>query len=78
MKSVTKATIHSKFITLIALSICITFLDMVSSSGSKKSLPYLGMGCGIFGRLSLENELPLADVLELTRVAQQLRKDLVD
>lgn len=51
---------------------------MVSSSGSKKSLPYLSMGCGIFGRLSLDNELPLEDVLELVRVARQSRIDTED
>ena len=70
--------IHSNFLTLISASICITFLDMVSSSGSKKSISYLSMGCGIFGRLSLDKELPLADVLELTRIAQQMRRDSVD
>ena len=52
-----------------------TFLDVASSSGAQKSISYLSMGCGIFGRLDLlDNEVPLADVLELTRAAQQLKR----
>lgn len=51
-----------------------TFLDVATSSGAKKSISYLSMGCGIFGRLNLlDNEVPLADVLELARTAQQIR-----
>lgn len=51
-----------------------TFLDVAtSSSDAKKSISYLSMGCGIFGRLNLDNEVPLADVLELTRTAQQIK-----
>ena len=67
---------HSKFLDLISVSICMTFLDVATSSreGAKKSISYLSMGCGIFGRLNLlDNEVPLADVLELTRTAQQIR-----
>lgn len=56
------------------MSICMTFLDVATSKSVKKSISYLSMGCGIFGRLNLlDNEVPLADVLELTRTAQQLR-----
>lgn len=51
-----------------------TFLDVATSSGAERSISYLSMGCGIFGRLNLlYNEVPLADVLELTRTAQQIR-----
>lgn len=51
-----------------------TFLDVASSNGANKSISYLSMGCGIFGRLNLDNnEVPLADVLELTRTAQQIK-----
>jgi hypothetical protein len=50
-----------------------TYLDVASSNGAEKSISYLSMGCGIFGRLNLENEVPLADVLELTRIAQQIK-----
>lgn len=64
---------RSKFLDLISVSICMTFLDVASSSGAKKSISYLSMGCGIFGRLNLDNEVPLADVLELTRTAQQIK-----
>ncbi|KAH8585600.1 hypothetical protein B0O99DRAFT_646535 [Bisporella sp. PMI_857] len=62
-----------KFLNLIAVSICMTFLDVASSSGTGKSMSYLSIGCGIFGRLNLENEVPLADVLELTLIAQQIK-----
>lgn len=66
--------LDSKFLDLISVSICITFLDVATSSGANKSISYLSMGCGIFGRLNLlDNEVPLADVLELTRTAQQIR-----
>ena len=52
-----------------------TFLDVVSWSGGRKSVSYLSMGCGIFGRLNLvDDEVPLAEVLELTRTAQSLRR----
>lgn len=52
-----------------------TFLDVATGSGANnKSISYLSMGCGIFGRLNLiDNEVPLADVLELTRTAQQIK-----
>ncbi|KAH8588738.1 hypothetical protein B0O99DRAFT_638470 [Bisporella sp. PMI_857] len=62
-----------KFLNLIAVSICMTFLDVASSSGTGKSMSYLSIGCGIFGRLNLENHVPLADVLELTLIAQQIK-----
>lgn len=65
--------LSSKFLDLIAVSICMNFLDVVSSSGTQKSIAYLSMGCGIFGRLNLDNEVPLSDVLELTRIAQQIK-----
>ncbi|KAL9619049.1 MAG: hypothetical protein Q9160_006304 [Pyrenula sp. 1 TL-2023] len=77
--------LDSKFLTLISISICMAFLDIANSStnshsnpnphtkGPKRSISYLSMGCGIFGRLNLDNEVPLADVLELTRTAQQIR-----
>lgn len=69
----TENVIHSKFLDLISVSICMTFLDVATSSGAKKSISYLSMGCGIFGRLNLlDNEVPLADLLELTRTAQQI------
>ena len=51
-----------------------TFLDVATSSGAQKGISYLSMGCGIFGRLTLlDSEAPLADVLELTRTAQQIK-----
>jgi hypothetical protein len=50
-----------------------TFLDQASSSGIEKSMSYLSIGCGIFRRLNLENEVPLADVLELTLIAQEIK-----
>ena len=51
-----------------------TFMDVVSWSSGKKSVSYLSMGCGVFGRLNLvDDEVPLADVLELTRTAQLLK-----
>ena len=67
---------HSKFLNLIAVSICIMFLDVAATrSSAKKNISYLSMGCGIFGRLNiLDNEVPLADVLELTRTAQQIKR----
>lgn len=66
---------YSKFLNLIAASICIIFLDVATRSSAKKSISYLSMGCGIFGRLNiLDNEVPLADVLELTRTAQQMKR----
>ncbi|TVY85215.1 Terrein cluster-specific transcription factor terR [Lachnellula suecica] len=65
--------LDSKFLDLISVSICMTFLDVASSTGAEKSISYLSMGCGIFGRLNLESEVPLADVLELTRIAQQIK-----
>ncbi|MCJ1285674.1 hypothetical protein MMC26_005015 [Xylographa opegraphella] len=66
--------LDSKFLDLISVSICMTFLDVATSSGAKKSISYLSMGCGIFGRLNLlDSEVPLADVLELTRTAQQMK-----
>ena len=65
---------HSKFLSLITASICMTFLDVATSSSAEKSISYLSMGCGIFGRLDiLDNDVPLADVLELTRTAQQIK-----
>ncbi|KAH8593161.1 hypothetical protein B0O99DRAFT_628237 [Bisporella sp. PMI_857] len=67
-----------KFLNLIAVSICMTFLDVASSSGTGKSMSYLSIGCGIFGRLNLENEVPLADVLELTLIAQQIKGRQLD
>lgn len=70
----TDRVIHSKFLDLISVSICMTFLDVATSSGTKKSISYLSMGCGIFGRLNLDNEVPLADVLELTRTAQLMKE----
>lgn len=40
----------------------------------RESICHLSIGCGIFGRLSLiDNEVPLADVLESTRTAQQMK-----
>ncbi len=70
----TENVTHSKFLDLISVSLCMTFLDVATSSGAKKSISYLSMGCGIFGRLNLlDNEVPLADVLELTRTAQQIK-----
>ncbi|MCJ1416210.1 hypothetical protein MMC32_002545 [Xylographa parallela] len=66
--------LDSKFLDLISVSICMTFLDAATSRGAKQSISYLGMGCGIFGRLNLlDSEVPLADVLELTRTAQQIK-----
>jgi len=66
---------HSKFLDLISVSICIIFLDVATRSSAKKSISYLSMGCGIFGRLNiLDNEVPLVDVLELTRTAQQMKR----
>lgn len=50
-----------------------TFLDVATSERPKDSISYLSMGCGIYGRLNLDNEVPLADVLELTRMAQQIK-----
>lgn len=50
-----------------------TYLDVACSNSAEKSISYLSMGCGIFGRLNLENEVPLADVLELTGIAQQIK-----
>ena len=71
----TENVIHSKFLDLISVSICMTFLDVATSRGADKSISYLSMGCGIFGRLNLiDNEVPLADVLELTRTAQQIKR----
>lgn len=65
---------HSKFLDLISVSICMTFLEVATSNGANKSISYLSMGCGIFGRLNLlDKEVPLADVLELTRTAQQIK-----
>ena len=65
---------HSKFMNLISVSICVAFLEVVTRNGDKKNISYLSMGCGIFGRLTLlDNGVPLADVLELTRIAQQIR-----
>ena len=70
-----KNVTHSKFLNLIAASICIIFLDVVTRSSAKKSISYLSMGCGIFGRLNIiDNEVPLTDVLELTRTAQQMKR----
>lgn len=67
--------IHSRFLNLIAASICIIFLDVATRSSAKNSISYLSMGCGIFGRLNiLDNEVPLADLLELTRTAQQMKR----
>ena len=67
--------IHSKFLDLIAVSVCIIFLDVATRSSAEKSISYLSMGCGIFGRLNiLDNEIPLLDVLELTRTAQQIKR----
>ncbi|RQM04530.1 hypothetical protein DH86_00004444 [Scytalidium sp. 3C] len=66
--------IDSKFLDLIASSICIIFLDVATRSTAEKSFSYLSMGCGIFGRLTvLDNEVPFADVLELARTAQQIK-----
>nr|ANM86370.1 putative C6 transcription factor [Cladonia uncialis subsp. uncialis]AUW31185.1 putative C6 transcription factor [Cladonia uncialis subsp. uncialis] len=63
------------FLNLIAASICIIFLDVATRSSAKNSISYLSMGCGIFGRLNiLDNEVPLADLLELTRTAQQMKR----
>ena len=71
----TENVTHSKFLDLISVSICMTFLDVATSSGADKSISYLSMGCGIFGRLNLiDNKVPLADVLELTRTAQQIQR----
>lgn len=51
-----------------------TFLDVAISSGADKSISYLSMGCGIFGQLNLlDEEVPLADLLDLTRMAQQIK-----
>ena len=69
---VTDSVIYSKFLELVSVSICMTFLDVASSSKANKSISYLSMGCGIFGRLNLDKEMPLIDVLELTRTAQQI------
>lgn len=65
--------ICSKFLELISVSICMTYLDVACSNNAEKSISYLSMGCGIFGRLNLESEVPLADVLELTGIAQQIK-----
>ena len=66
---------HSKFLDLIAVSIGIIFIDVATRSSAKKSVSYLSIGCGIFGRLNiLDNEVPLVDVLELTRTAQQITR----
>lgn len=63
------------FSELLAVAICMTFLDVVSWSVGKKSISYLSMGCGIFGRLNLGDDgVPLAEVLELMRTAQLLRE----
>jgi hypothetical protein len=70
---VTYETICSKIIDLISMSICMTYLDVTCSNSVEKSLSYLCMGCGIFGKLNLDNEVPLADVLELTGIAQQIK-----
>jgi hypothetical protein len=50
-----------------------TYLDVTCSNSAEKGLSYLSMGCGIFGKLNLENDVPLADVLELTGIAQQIK-----
>jgi len=66
--------IDSKFLDLIASSICIIFLDVATRSTAEKSFSYLSMGCGVFGRLTvLDIEVPFADVLELARTAQQIK-----
>ncbi|KAL3417086.1 integral membrane protein duf6 [Phlyctema vagabunda] len=65
--------LDSKLLDLISVSLCMTFLDLASKSGTQKSIAYLSMGCGIFGRLHLEHEVPLVDVLELTQIAQQIK-----
>lgn len=69
-----RLTTDSKFLDLIASSICIIFLDVATRGTAEKSVSYLSMGCGVFGRLTvLDNEVPFADVLELARTAQQIK-----
>jgi len=60
----------SKLLDLIAASIYIIYLDAACNNGAGKSISYLSMGCEIFGRLNLENNVLLADILELTWIAQ--------
>ena len=69
-----KWTTHSKFLDLISASICIIFLDVATRNTAEEGISYLGMGCGVFGRLTvLDNEVPFANVLELARTAQQIK-----
>lgn len=66
--------IDSKFLDLIASSICVIFLDVATRGTTENSFLYLSMGCGVFGRLTvLDQEVPFADVLELARTAQQIK-----
>lgn len=51
---------------------------MRSAEAERKDLSYLGLACGILGKLSLEFDVPLEQVLELSRHARSVVSEKAD
>lgn len=64
--------VSSRFINLAKRAICRIFLSILTDPSTRKDLPYMGMACGFFGKLALEESIPFAEVMELSRVAHRV------
>ena len=53
------------------IAVRIIFLAVVLKWSNNDEISYLAIACGLFGRLSIGFEVPLAEVVELSRIAQQ-------
>ena len=75
-KSVVRGRLMGSSRTLIyplLVAVRIMFLAVILNWSDSDDILYLAMACGLFGRLSIGSVVPLGEVIELSRAAQQLR-----
>ncbi|KAJ0124052.1 hypothetical protein J7T55_012525 [Diaporthe amygdali] len=77
--SLAAALIDRHLLHLPLIAVCTIFRAVMrSAEAERKDLSYLGLACGILGKLSLEFDVPLEQVLELSRHARSVVSEKAD
>lgn len=62
-----------------SIAVMIIFLAIIAGIRAQDDMSCLGLACGIFGKMSINVDVPLTEIIELSMAAQNLiskRRDL--